>query len=142
MHVRLTAEVNSRIWLVDWRALEPYWAKHWQYESLKNEYLADAFLDLWFRKKEKNDGIRTFDVGHLDFWPKEETLAFGNGSHRTRLLAKHLRYVPVSAHASCYRSRTLAPHFKRLVSRQELVEFPNIPVLSVLELRRLAETQH
>jgi hypothetical protein len=134
MHVRVTAAVNWRIWLVDWHALEPYWAKSGQYESLKAEKLADAFLDLWF---DRRNAIPTFNVGHLNYWPKEDRLAFGNGSHRTRLLAKHLRYVPVSAHANCYRSRALAPHFRRLVSRQELVEFPDLPLLSVLELRRL-----
>lgn len=136
MHVRLTAAVNFRIWLVDWQALEPYWAKHWQYESLKNDKLADAFLDLWFMKTAGKERIRTFNVGHLDCWPAAEKIAFNNGSHRTRVLAKHLRYVPVSAHANCYRSKTLAPHFKRLVSRQELIEFPDLPVLSVLELRK------
>lgn len=141
MRVRLTTLVNWRIWLVDWQALEPYWAKHWQYESLKDERLADAFLDLWFEKAEKKDAVQSFNVGNLSYWPKEEMLAFGNGSHRTRVLANHLRYVPVSAHASCYRSKALAPHFKRLVSRQEVIEFPDFPVLSVIELRRLAGKQ-
>ena len=50
MRVGLTALVNRRIWLVDWHALEPYWAKHWQYELLKDERISDAF-DLWFSKK-------------------------------------------------------------------------------------------
>src|SRR5437762_2309475 len=113
MQVRLTALVNWRIWLIDWQALEPYWAKSHQYERLKGEKLTDAFLNFWFETK---DGIPTFDVGHLGYWPENEMIMFGNGSHRTRLLAKHLRWVPVSAHASCYRSRVLAPHFKRLVS--------------------------
>jgi hypothetical protein len=138
MQIRLTALVNWRIWLVDWQALVPYWAKSSQYESLKDEKLSDAFLDLWFVR---SDGIPKFDVGHLDYWPKEETIRFGNGSHRTRVLAKYLRYVPISAHANCYRSKVLAPHFKRLVARQELIEFPNLPVLSILELRRVVQSE-
>jgi hypothetical protein len=135
MQVRLSAHVNFRIWLVDWQALVPYWAKHWQYDSLKDEKLADAFLDLWFKKTENKDSIRTFNVGHLDCWPAAETIAFNNGSHRTRVLAKHLRYVPLSARADCYRSEVFEPHFIRQVTRQEVIEFPDLPVLPILDLR-------
>lgn len=56
---------------------------------------------------------------------------FSNGTHRTRVLAQRLRFLPLAAHASSYRNKRLAPFFVRRIKRAEKFEVPDFPVLSL-----------
>ena len=127
MKVLLRPQMFGKMWLVDWLGLQPYWERSWQCESVKSDALIDAFLTLWFTDCA---GKRHFVIGHIDYFPAESMLMFSNGTHRTRVLAKRLRYLPVSAHAAAYRNKQLAPFFLRQIKKDEEFELPNFPVLS------------
>ena len=128
MKLLLRPPLFGKLWLVDWHGLLPFWQRSWQYDSVKDETLLAAFSTHWFSSK---DGRRRFVIGHINYFPHEPCVMFSNGTHRTRVLAKQLRYLPLSAHASTYRNKQLAPFFLRRIEKIEEFEVPDFPVYPI-----------
>lgn len=111
--------------MVDWHGILPFWQRSWQYDDVKDELLLDAYSPLWFKVK---NGEPRFLVGAIDFFTDTSLVMFSNGTHRTRVLAKRLRYLPLSAHASAYQSKALRPFFLRRIDKDEPFEMPDFPL--------------
>lgn len=66
MKVLLRPPLFSKVWLVDWHGIRPFWERSWQYEAVKDEALVEAFSTHWFSDK---GGERRLVIGHIDFFP-------------------------------------------------------------------------
>lgn len=127
MKVLLRPPLFGKIWLVDWHGIRPLWERSWQHDEVKDEVLIKAFSKHWFSDKGSE---RRLVVGHIDFFPHETMVMFSNGTHRTRVLAQRLRFLPLAAHASTYGNKRLSPFFVRRIEKTEEFEVSDFPVLT------------
>jgi hypothetical protein len=128
MKVLLRPPLFGKVWLVDWHGIRPFWERSWQHDAVKDKALIEAFSTHWFSDK---GGERRLVTGHIDFFPHDTMVMFSNGTHRTRVLAQRLRFLPLAAHASSYRNKRLSPFFVRRIETAEEFEVPDFPVLSL-----------
>jgi len=121
MKITFKAPLFTKLWLVDWAAFLPYWRRSWQYDALKDEALENVLFSNWFTK----DGC--FLTGSFDFFP-DGSIFFSNGTHRSRVLAKHMQHIPMGTNADTYRRTSLSQIFIRRIEKGEQWDIPDIPV--------------
>lgn len=101
------------------------WSQSDQYRHL-DHIIHPVYSKLWFGSS-KGSELRLC-VGEICYMNPKWPLAFVNGTHRTRVLAKFLRWVPLAAHADVYRRRLFEGCIVREIAQDEYVTLPNLPV--------------
>lgn len=108
---------------------------HWDLAQRNSETIEDAYHDHWFCRE--NDGSDSFHAP--EFFLLKGIVRFINGRHRTLMLRRHLKELPMaltnmdgypldSPKPSPESIKALAEISIRKLSGQEVFDFPDLPV--------------
>lgn len=123
---------------VRWHELGELWTRHdSQHDSqfLEASSLKHAYHKLWFKNGEDNQLY--FQIGEIYFDPRHGYVMFYNGRHRTILLSSLLEVIPIAVDKtiSDSESELFSRFLVRPVETDEIIELPDLEIMSVKQLR-------
>lgn len=117
---------------VRWHELGDLWMKN-DFHPLDASSLKRAYHKNWFKHGE--DGLLHFQMGEIYFDPERGYINFHNGRHRTILLSSLLEVIPIAVDNTILESDLFERFLVRPIERGELIELPDLEILSAVQLR-------
>jgi len=123
----------SKAAFVDWRCLESSWQNN-RCQQLRHYALKPCYYSRWFVRKENEE---CFELADVDSCSERQAISFINGRHRVSVLKEKMAIIPLA-----YEEEDTLKFFKktgaflRNADYGEEFSIPNLPVLSIDELRK------
>ena len=133
MRLRLSPPWRTKVFLMDWAAILGHWSRSDQFRHLDSA-IDSVYSKLWFDTRKH--GEARFFVGEVCYMNPDWPLAFVNGTHRTRVLARFLPSVPLAARADVYRRKLLDGCIICEIAKDEYFELPDLQICEPEALRR------
>lgn len=118
---------------VRWDELSELWSKNY-FGFLEASSLSRAYHQNWFKNGE--NGQLHFQMGEIFFSPELGYINFHNGRHRTILLSSLLEVMPIAVDNTILGSDLFKRFLVRPVEEGELIELPDLEILSANQLRQ------
>lgn len=118
---------------VRWHELGELWTRN-DFQFLEESFLKHAYHKLWFKNGEDNQ--LCFQIGEICFDSHHGYVMFHNGRHRTILLSSLLEVIPpIAVDSSLLESGLFDRFLVRPIEKDEMIELPDLEIMSVKQLR-------